>query len=77
MARHLSTALTEQATWGYHDQVSSDTIFETLRELIGASNPGLVMRADLERLEARLDELLDLVDAIEERLQGGSGAEDD
>lgn len=45
-----------------------DRLLETLRDLLTASNPGLVTREDLERLESKLDELSDLLDQIEARL---------
>lgn len=45
-----------------------DSLLETLRELLSATNPGLVTKEDLREIEDRLDELEELVDAIEERL---------
>jgi hypothetical protein len=36
---------------------NSDTYIEALKELLGASNPGLITRDDLKRLEERLDDL--------------------
>ena len=47
---------------------SSDAMLDTLRDWLAASNPGLVTRDDLARLEQRLDELGELLDEIEERL---------
>jgi hypothetical protein len=44
------------------------TLLETLKDLLTAANPGLATKPDLERLERQLDELGELVDAIEERL---------
>ena len=46
----------------------TDTMLETFKEWLAASNPGLVTREDLARLETRLDELNKLVDEIEKRL---------
>lgn len=48
---------------------TTQDLLETLRDLIGASNPGLVTRDDLQRLEERLEELEELVDAIESHLE--------
>lgn len=52
-----------------------DTVIEALKEWVAASNPGLVTKDDLARLEARVDELLELVDGLEERLFGGEEEE--
>ena len=41
-----------------------------LKEMLTASSPGLVTREELARLEERLDELMDLMDDLEERLSG-------
>ena len=43
-------------------------LLDSLRELLTAANPGLVTKEDLRRLEDKLDELLELVAAIETRL---------
>jgi hypothetical protein len=48
---------------------TTDRLFETLRDLLAASNPGLVTKDELGDLERRVDELLELADAIEARLQ--------
>ena len=48
---------------------TNDSILETLKEWVASSNPGLVTREDLQRLEARLDELGELVDRLEELLE--------
>lgn len=45
-----------------------DTFIESLREWVTATNPGLVTREDLARLEARVDELHELTDRLEELL---------
>lgn len=45
-----------------------DSLFETLKEWLAAGNPGLVTRDDLNRVESRVDELLELMDELEERL---------
>ncbi len=47
---------------------TTDRLFETLRDLLSASNPGLVTKTELSELEGRVDELLELCDAIEARL---------
>ena len=47
---------------------NSETVFEALKELVSVSNPGLVTKGDLSRLEARLDELGLLFDEIEARI---------
>ncbi len=46
----------------------SDSLFETLRDLIVASIPGLVTKDDLLALEDRLEELEELLDELEEHL---------
>lgn len=46
-----------------------DSLFETLKDWLAAGNPGLVTREDLNRVESRVDELLELMDEIEERLE--------
>jgi hypothetical protein len=48
---------------------------DNLREWLVSSNPGLVTREDLARVEARLDELSELLGEIEERLDAGSGGQ--
>jgi len=54
---------------GYHNAVNnSETVFEALKELVSVSNPGLVTKEDLSRLESRLDELGLLFDEIEARV---------
>jgi hypothetical protein len=45
--------------------MSESSMVETLREWIGATNPGFVTKDDLRRVEERLDELTELVDALE------------
>ena len=47
---------------------NSETVFEDLKELVSVSNPGLVTKEDLSRLETRLDELGLLFDEIEARI---------
>ena len=47
---------------------NSETVFAALKELVNVSNPGLVTKEDLSRLEARLDELGLLFDEIEARI---------
>ena len=39
-----------------------------MRELLSGSHPGIVTKEDLAQVEDRLDELLTLMDAIEEKL---------
>lgn len=46
----------------------SDNLFETLRDLIVASIPGLVTKDDLAQVEQRLGELEELLDELEDRL---------
>ncbi|MBC7794166.1 MAG: hypothetical protein H7Z43_10700 [Clostridia bacterium] len=45
-----------------------DSLFDTLKEWVAAGNPGLVTRDDLNRLESRVDELVELMDELEESL---------
>ncbi len=52
---------------------NSETLFEALKELVGVSNPGLVTKEDLRRLESRLDELGSLFDEIEARIREPQG----
>ena len=47
----------------------TNALFEVVKSWLAATNPGLVRREDLTQLEAQLDELLELVDVIEERLK--------
>jgi hypothetical protein len=47
---------------------TADNLFDTLRDLLAASNPGLVTRDDLREVEDRLAELEELVDELAERL---------
>ena len=47
---------------------NSDTVFEALKELVSVSNPGLVTKEDLSRVESRLDELGLFLDEIEARI---------
>lgn len=53
----------------------TEALLETLRELLGASNPGLVTRGDFADLEDRVAELEELLDEIEERLAEAAGAD--
>lgn len=46
----------------------NDRMLDALREWLAVSNPGLVTQEDLQRLEDRVDRLLEIADAIEERL---------
>ncbi|MEE8409275.1 MAG: hypothetical protein V3T05_06705 [Myxococcota bacterium] len=47
----------------------AEKLFETFRDWLAVTNPGLVTREDLANIEQRLDELHGLLDEIEERLQ--------
>ncbi len=47
----------------------TDRVLESLREMLSAANPGLVTKDDLARLEERLDELLELAEAVRVRLE--------
>ena len=47
---------------------TTDTLLEALKEWMTTANPGLVTREDLVQVETRLDELSELLDAIEARL---------
>jgi len=47
---------------------TSDNVVDTLKEWLASSNPGLVTREDLARIESKLDELMELLDEIEERI---------
>ena len=49
---------------------ANESMFDTLKEWLIAGNPGLVTKDDLSRLESRVDELLELMDEIEARLEG-------
>ena len=39
-----------------------------MRELISSSHPGVVTKEDLAQVESRLDKLLEMMDAIEDKL---------
>ena len=39
-----------------------------MRELISGSHPGVVTKEDLAQVESRLDKLLEMMDAIEDKL---------
>ena len=41
---------------------------ESMRELLSGSHPGVVTKEDLAHVESRLDDLLSMMDAIEEKL---------
>jgi len=41
---------------------------ESMRELLSGSHPGIVTKEDLAHVEARLDDLLVMMDAIEAKL---------
>jgi len=41
---------------------------ESMRELISGSHPGVVTKEDLAQVESRLDKLLEMMDAIEDKL---------
>ena len=49
---------------------------ESMRELLSGSHPGVVTKEDLAQVESRLDELLAMMDAIEEKLGISYDAED-
>ena len=69
--------MTAEATKGYHERVkTTDAFFDSLKEWVTASNPGLVTKADLARLEARLDDILELVEELEDRLKAGGSTPD-
>ena len=51
-----------------------ETVVDMLRDWIAVSNPGLATKEDLQRLESRIDELAELVDEIEERLEAESAS---
>jgi hypothetical protein len=46
----------------------ASALLDVVKSWLAATNPGLVRREDLTRLEAQLDELLELVGTIEARL---------
>lgn len=51
---------------GYLGAVNTtETVFEAIKDLVGVSNPGLVTKEDLSRLECRLEELTELFAEIE------------
>jgi hypothetical protein len=57
----------------YQTTVSTtDNVVETLRDWLSSTNPGQVTREDLARVETKLDELMELVDEIEERLSASN-----
>lgn len=47
----------------------SDKVLDALRELLTNKNLGLVTKEDLARVEERLDDLSELVDAVEAKLE--------
>jgi len=48
--------------------MANESVFDTLKELMAVSNPGLVTKDDLLRLESRVAELEELVDELEDKL---------
>ncbi len=46
---------------------ATDNLIEALRDWLASSNPGLVTREDLARVESKLDELTELLDELVER----------
>ncbi|MEO1173230.1 MAG: hypothetical protein AAFX94_14450 [Myxococcota bacterium] len=47
---------------------TTDNVLDSVREWVTAAG-GLVTKDDLRRLESRLDEIDELLDALEERLE--------
>ncbi len=43
-------------------------LIDTLREAVGASNPGLITREDMSRLEDRIEAIEQLVDELEDHM---------
>lgn len=50
-------------------RMAQESMFDTLKEWLIAGNPGFVTKDDMARLESRVDELLELMDEIEARLE--------
>ena len=48
--------------------MKTDSLFEAVKDWVTAANPGFVTQQDLQRLEGRLDELLELVESVEQRI---------
>ena len=44
-------------------------LLDMLKDWLAATNPGLVSKDDLARIESRLDELAELLDEIESKLE--------
>ena len=53
--------------------MKTDTVFDAVKEWVTAANPGFVTQQDLARVEGRLDELLELVDAVEQKVAAKNG----
>lgn len=45
-----------------------ESLMDNLKDLLAVSNPGLVRRDDIQRLEERIAELQDMVDRLENAL---------
>ena len=58
------------------DVMGQEKWMESMRELLSGSHPGVVTKEDLAHVESRLDDLLSMMDAIEEKLGLGLLPED-
>ncbi len=56
---------------------AADNLLDSLKELLQAGNPGLVTQDDLRRVEDRLQELEELVDQIESKLEAAENSKQD
>jgi hypothetical protein len=50
------------------DVMGQEKWMESMRELLSGSHPGVVTKEDLAHVESRLDDLLSMMDAIEQKL---------
>ncbi len=57
--------------------MKTTALFETMKTLLGATNPGLATKDDLSRLEAKVDELAELVEKLAAKLAERHGAAKD
>ena len=56
---------------------AADNLLDSLKELLQAGNTGLVTKDDLRRVEDRLQELEELVDQIESKLEATENSKQD
>lgn len=53
--------------------MKTDTVFEAVKDWVSAAAPAFVTQQDLARLEGRIDELQELVDAVEQKVVANKG----